>query len=51
MKLTHKVNKPINFVFSYLTDMQKFATVHTVIKKITSRSANEYLTYETLKTA
>jgi len=49
MKLIHKINKPLNFVFSYLTNMQKFASVHPVITKITSLSSEEHLAYETLQ--
>ena len=49
MNLIHKINKPLNLVFSYLTDMQKFVTVHPVITKIISCSSQEYLVYETMQ--
>lgn len=49
MNLTFKINKPIETVFEYLTDMQKFASIHPVISKIKFLEANNYLVYETLK--
>lgn len=49
MKLTFKVNQPIETIFEYLTDMQKFASVHPVISKIKQLEGNNYLVYETLK--
>ena len=49
MDLIFKINKPIDTVFDYLTDMQKFVSVHPVISKIDSLSGNNYLVYETLK--
>lgn len=36
-------------VFDYLTDMQKFVSVHPVISKIDRLSENNYLVHETLK--
>lgn len=49
MNLTFRVNKDTSLVFDYLTDMQKFVSVHPVISKIDNLSANNYLVYETLK--
>lgn len=49
MKLSHKINKPIDFVFTCLTNMQKFVSIHPVISKIDEKSTDNYLIYETLK--
>lgn len=51
MNLVFRINKPIDFVFEYLTDMQKFASVHPVISKIDNLGNNTYLVHETLKFA
>lgn len=49
MELQYKVNKPIETVFDYLTDMEKFVSVHPVITKMDKTGEGEYLVYETLK--
>jgi carbon monoxide dehydrogenase subunit G len=49
MKLSFKINKNIDLVFGYLTDMQKFVSVHPVISKIENTSDKSYLVHETLK--
>ena len=49
MKLTYKIYKNIDHVFEYLTDMQKFVSVHPVISTIENISDNNYLVHETLK--
>lgn len=49
MKLTHRINKKTDFIFDYLTDMQKFVSVHPVITKINKTGNFSYLVYETLK--
>ncbi len=49
MNLTFTVNQQIETVFDYLTDMQKFVSVHPVITKIVKTSENNYLVHETLK--
>jgi carbon monoxide dehydrogenase subunit G len=49
MKLSFKIDKNIDLVFDYLTDMQKFVSVHPVISKIENTSDKSYLVYETLK--
>ena len=47
--MTFKLHKPIDFIFDYLTDMQKFVSVHPVIFKIDITGGNSYLVHETLK--
>jgi carbon monoxide dehydrogenase subunit G len=49
MKLLFKIQKPLELIFAYLTDMQMFASVHPVISKIEKLENNNYLVYETLK--
>ena len=49
MKLVYKIHKPISLIIDYLTDMQKFVSVHPVIYKIDKLDKNKYLVYETLK--
>jgi carbon monoxide dehydrogenase subunit G len=49
MILHFKVNKPADFIFSYLTDMQKFVSVHPVITKMEKQAGNTYIVYETLR--
>lgn len=49
MKLSFKIHKSLDFVFDYLTDMQKFVLVHPVISKIDSIGQESYLVHETLK--
>jgi len=49
MNLKFKVNKPISNVITYLTDINKFVTVHPVITKLESKGDDNYLVYETLK--
>ncbi|MES2679036.1 MAG: hypothetical protein V4635_04090 [Bacteroidota bacterium] len=51
MNLSFKVNKHPEFIFDYLTDMQKYVSVHPVITKIDSRGNGDYLVHETLKLA
>ena len=51
MQQTFSVNKPIELVFNYLSDMQKFVSVHPVITKIDALGDNTYLVHETLKLA
>jgi carbon monoxide dehydrogenase subunit G len=47
--LTFKVKKPLDTVFEYLTDMDKFVSIHPVIDKIEPLSNNNFLVHETLK--
>ncbi len=49
MQLSFTVKKTKDIIFDYLTDMQKFASVHPVITKIVQTNTNNYLVYETLK--
>ena len=49
MELKFKMNKPVGFIFDYLTDMQKFVFVHPVISQIDALENNNYLVHETLK--
>ena len=49
MKLTFRVKKSSDLVFDYLTDMQKFVSVHPVISRIDTTGNESYLVHETLK--
>lgn len=49
MTLTFRINKPTDFILDYLTDMQKFVSVHPVINRIKRIGNNRYLVFETLK--
>ena len=49
MILEFKVNKPINEVFPYLSDMQLFCSVHPVIYKIEPKNNKNYIIHEILK--
>ncbi|MCF8254475.1 MAG: hypothetical protein K9H61_06655 [Bacteroidia bacterium] len=49
MKLLFRTKKSVNLIFEYLTDMQKFTSVHPVITRIEPKGSNNYLVYETLK--
>lgn len=51
MQLSFKVNKNINHVYEYLSDMQKYTSVHPVISRIDDKGNNNYLVHETLKLA
>ncbi len=49
MQLDHSIKKPVDHVYDYLTDVQKFVSVHPVIYKIEKLANNELLVYEKLK--
>lgn len=49
MTLEFKVNKSANAVFEYLSDMQKFVSVHPIIYKIDPLGEEKYLVFEKLK--
>lgn len=49
LNLAFKVKKPLDTVFEYLTDMDKFVSIHPVIDKIEPLSNNNFLVHETLK--
>ena len=48
MNLHFKIKKTADFIFDYLTDMQKFASVHPVIFQIDKTDNDSYLVYEKL---
>lgn len=49
MNLSFKLKKSPEFIFDYLTDMQKYVSVHPVIYRIDKTGDDSYLVYETLK--
>lgn len=49
MELLFRIDKSMDVVFAYLTDMQKFASVHPVITHIDQTGPDRYLIHETLK--
>ncbi len=49
MKLSFRIHKNIDLVFDYLTDMQKFVSVHPVIFRIDPTGCESYLVLETLR--
>ena len=49
MKLSFRIHKKSDLIFDYLTDMQKFVSVHPVISKIDNTGQESYLVHETLK--
>jgi carbon monoxide dehydrogenase subunit G len=49
LKLTFRIAKPADFVFDYLTDMEKFVSVHPVITQMDTIGSDRYLVHETLK--
>lgn len=49
MIASYKVNKPVSVIVDYLTDMDKFVSVHPVINRMKKIGDNKYLVYETLK--
>ncbi len=49
MILNHSVSKPIDHVYSCLSDMEKFATVHPVVFKVEKIGDSEYKFYEKIK--
>lgn len=49
MKLSFRIHKRSDLVFDYLTDMQKFVSVHPVISKIDNIGHERFLVHETLK--
>lgn len=51
MELSFRLKKPSEFIYDYLTDMQKYVSVHPVIYKIDTFENDSYLVYETLKLA
>lgn len=49
MKLSFSIKQDIDLIFDYLTDMQKFVSVHPVITQIEQMGNDNYLVHETLK--
>jgi hypothetical protein len=49
MTLHFETTKSTDFVFDYLTDMNKFVSVHPIINRMDNLGNNTYLVYETLK--
>ena len=49
MNLSYRLKKSPQFIFDYLTDMQKFAAIHPVISQIDKISEENYLVHETLQ--
>lgn len=49
MELLFKLKKTPDLIFDYLTDMQKFISVHPIIYNIKNTGNDSYLVYETLK--
>jgi carbon monoxide dehydrogenase subunit G len=49
MNLSFKIKKNIDLVFDYLTDTQKFVSVHPVISRMDNTGKESYLVHETLK--
>jgi carbon monoxide dehydrogenase subunit G len=49
MKLLFSINKNIDLTFDFLSDMQKFVSVHPVISQIDNLGNENYLVQETLK--
>jgi len=49
MTIEFNVNKPADIVFEYLSDMQKFVSVHPIIYKIDPLGENNYFVFERLK--
>jgi carbon monoxide dehydrogenase subunit G len=49
MDLCFRLQKPPALVYDYLSDMQKFVSVHPIIYKIEPIEKNQYLIYERLK--
>lgn len=49
MKLSFRLKKSSEFIFDYLTDMQKYTSIHPVISQIDKTGEGSYLVHETLK--
>ena len=49
MELQFKVKKDLNTVYNYLSNMDKFSSIHPIIYKITNTGNYSYKVYETLK--
>jgi carbon monoxide dehydrogenase subunit G len=49
VQLSHRIRKTSDFIFEYLTDMQKYVSVNPVIFKIDKTGHDSYLVHETLR--
>ena len=49
MKLSYRINKNIDLIFDYLSDMQKFVSVHPVIFRIDATRNESYLVHVRIK--
>jgi carbon monoxide dehydrogenase subunit G len=49
MQLTFTLNQPIDLVFDFLTDPQKFVSVHPLIHRMDHLENNRYLVHETIQ--
>lgn len=49
MKLTFTLKKAPDFIFGYLTDMNKFVAIHPVISKIEALGDDRFFVHETLR--
>lgn len=49
MNITYTLNKSEDFIFDYLTNMEKFVSIHPVISKMQKIGHNNYKVHETLK--
>lgn len=47
--LQHHVHKPANFVFDYLSDVNKFVSIHPLIQRMVKLGPNNYLVHEEIK--
>lgn len=49
MNLSFRIKQDVDLIFDYLTNMQKFVSVHPVISQIDNIGNESYLVHETLK--
>lgn len=49
MELIFRLNKTVDVVFGYLTDVEKFVSVHPLIYHMDRTGENTYLVYEKLR--
>jgi carbon monoxide dehydrogenase subunit G len=49
MNLSFTLHKSADLIFDYLTDMDKFTSIHPLITKIVKTGNNKFLVHETVK--
>jgi hypothetical protein len=49
MEIEYTLSKPRDFIYEYLSDMQKFVSVHPIIYRIDPLGGNRYLVFERLR--